>query len=387
MPQKKQQTVRSFWIDTMLEICMPVLGALSQRSLKANMPVEHKENVTDRKEYTYLEALGRTLMGMAPWLENDDLSIDEYERSSRKICCETARNAIAAAVDPDSPDYMNFSSGYQPIVDAAFLCQALLRAPNELYKKLDDRTKNNLISALKLTRTRKPGRNNWLLFSAIIEAFLCKAGESDWDPMRIDYALFQHMQWYKGDGIYGDGSEFHFDYYNSFVIQPMLVDILNAVGDKYPDWNNLKTPVLKRFSHFATVLENIISPDGTYPVIGRSSTYRFGAFQVLSQASLLDVLEPGISPAQARSALTSVIKRVMESDRNFDDKGWLKIGVFGSQPSLGEEYISTGSLYLCSAVFLPLGLSPAHPFWKDPDCDWTSKKIWSGQDVKNYHSI
>ena len=67
--------------------------------------------------------------------------------------------------------------------------------------------------------------------------------------------------------------------------------------------------------------------------------------------------------------------------------GWLKIGVFGSQPSLGEEYISTGSLYLCSAVFLPLGLSPAHPFWKDPDCDWTSKKIWSGQNVKNYHSI
>ena len=26
-------------------------------------------------------------------------------------------------------------------------------------------------------------------------------------------------------------------------------------------------------------------------------------------------------------------------------------------------------------------------FWKDPDCDWTSKKIWCGQDVKNYHSI
>ena len=32
--------------------------------------------------------------------------------------------------------------------------------------------------------------------------------------------------WYKGDGVYGDGPPFHWDYYNSFVIQPMLLNIL-----------------------------------------------------------------------------------------------------------------------------------------------------------------
>jgi hypothetical protein len=30
--------------------------------------------------------------------------------------------------------------------------------------------------------------------------------------------LRQHEQWYRGDGIYGDGPEFDWDYYNSFVM-------------------------------------------------------------------------------------------------------------------------------------------------------------------------
>ena len=48
---------------------------------------------------------------------------------------------------------------------------------------------------------------------------------------------------------------------------------------------------------------------------------------------------------------------------------------------MGEEYISTGSLYLCSTVFLPLGLRQDKEFWSLPDEDWTSKKIWSGLDM------
>ncbi len=53
-----------------------------------------------------------------------------------------------------------------------------------------------------------------------------------WDRMRVDYALRQHEQWYKGDGVYGDGPVFHWDYYNSFVIQPMLLDVLDVGRDE-----------------------------------------------------------------------------------------------------------------------------------------------------------
>jgi len=50
----------------------------------------------------------------------------------------------------------------------------------------------------------------------MIEAFLAVAG-TEWQPERSIGAL-RHESWYKGDGAYGDGSDFHWDYYNSYVI-------------------------------------------------------------------------------------------------------------------------------------------------------------------------
>ena len=377
-------TVREYWLDTMLDIAGPVIFALEQDSLRKQMPVECKAKEDGREQFTYLEALGRTLCGVAPWLGCKGLNGEEEQKRQR--FSKAARKAIQNAVTPGHADFMNFDTGAQPIVDAAFLCHGMLRAFDELFEKLDCETKKNLILQLKKTRTRKPFNNNWLLFSAMIEAFLYKAGEPDWDPMRVDFAVKQHMQWYKGDGVYGDGDSFAFDYYNSFVIQPMLLDILNTVGQEYADWAALKEPAQKRFSHYASVLESLIAPDGSYPIMGRSTAYRFGAFQALSQAVLQSSLEPKLSYGQVRCALTAVIKKVMEFE-NFDREGWLKIGVCGSQPLLGENYISTGSLYLCTTVFLPIGLPLSHPFWAEKDSPWTSKKIWSGIDTAALHSI
>lgn len=376
---------RQFWIDVMLRISDPVLDSLSKGRLRSDMPLKHHPDSHDRADYTYLEALGRTLMGVAPWLETP--AADPAEERLRALHAELARKAIAMSVDTASPDCMNFENGYQPIVDAAFLAQALLRAPKELWGKLDDQTRANLIAKLKHTRTRKPWANNWLLFSGIIEAFLYTAGESDWDQMRVDYALKQHMQWYVGDGMYGDGPEFHWDYYNSFVIQPMLVDILRTVSDVNPDWAQIKDAVMRRAARYATVLEHLIARDGTYPVIGRSSCYRFGAFQSLAHAALLHNLERKISPAQVRCALTEVIRRVTECPGMFDEGGWLNIGVCGEQPAMGETYISIGSLYLCCAVFLPLGLPASDPFWSAPDAQWTAQRMWGGENLPCEHAL
>jgi hypothetical protein len=63
-----------------------------------------------------------------------------------------------------------------------------------------------------------------------------------------------------------------------------------------------------------------------------------------------------------------------------DNRTGVSIGFCGHQPSIGESYISTGSLYLCLCGLLPLGLPASDPFWSDPDEDWTSKKIWNGLD-------
>lgn len=363
---------RTYWLKTMCRIADPVLLSLSVKQLKKNMPVA--ENRENRNQYASLEALGRTLAGIAPWLETGE-SIGEEGLLKEKYA-GLARLAIDAGTNPDSPDFMNFDRGDQPLVDAAFLAHAVLRAPVQLWEKLDSEVKRNLVKALKAIRTRKPHFMNWLLFSAMVEAALYAMGE-DWDPMRVDYALKQHEQWYKGDGIYGDGPDFHWDYYNSFVIQPMMIDILSTVGDQESDWSGMLDTVLERARRYAAIQERMISPEGTFPAIGRSLVYRFGVFQHLAQMALRNELPAEISPAQVRCALTAVIRRMIDMPGTFDEQGWLKSGFCGYQPELAETYISTGSLYLCLTVFLPLGLPANSPFWQGR-ADWTARKLWAG---------
>ncbi|SCW51178.1 hypothetical protein SAMN04487970_101192 [Paenibacillus tianmuensis] len=374
---------RDYWLQTMQHIAKPVLEALSQRKLKERMPVEAK--LDDRELYTYLEAYGRLLAGIAPWLEHGPRTGAEGELRGEYV--RLARLAMDATTDPQSPDRMNFSEGYQPIVDAAFLAHAILRAPTALWSGLDDHVKANVKEALRATRSRKPWFNNWLLFAAMIEAALCVIGDDTWDPMRIDYALKQHEQWYLGDGMYGDGPHYHADYYNSFVIQPMLLDLLEAVGDRYPEWASLRERVQRRALRYAAVQERSISPEGTFPVVGRSLAYRFGAFQLLGQMALREQLPDDVAPAQVRCALTEVMRRMIEAPGTFDAGGWLTIGFCGHQPEIGEPYISTGSLYLCATVFLPLGLSADRPFWQGEAADWTSRKAWSGGYTPADHAL
>lgn len=379
------QTDRQYWLDVLERIARPVLSAGAAGELRRRMPVETRPGMeAERARYTHLEAVGRLLCGIAPWLDAQGLGGPE-ERLRGELAA-LAQKTLAHGVNPVSPDFLNFRDGGQPIVDAAFLAQAMLRGQRVLWAELGDDVKANVCAALAATRTRKPHFSNWLLFAAIIEAFLAGAGVF-WDRMRVDYALRAHMQWYLGDGIYGDGPEFHWDYYNSFVIQPMLVDVLAAVGEIEPEWRGLAAPVLARAQRYAAIQERLISPDGTFPAIGRSLAYRFGAFQALAQMSLNDSLPAELAPSQVRGALTAVIRRMMEAPGTFDEQGWLRIGFAGHQPGLGEGYISTGSLYLCAAGLLPLGLPPTHPFWRDPAQPWTAQRIWQGDDLPCDHHL
>jgi hypothetical protein len=342
------------------------------------MPVETVPGATGREAVTHLEAVGRTLMGLAPWLALPAAS--DGEGQQRAALLATIREGLEQAVRPGGPDRLNFDQGSQPLVDAAFLAQAFLRAPS-LWQSLGETTRTRLVEAFRSARVILPGFNNWLLFAATVEAFLRKAGDPTWDRMRVDYALRQHEQWYKGDGIYGDGPQFHFDYYNAFVIQPMLVDVLDACADDRPAWQAMREPVLTRARRYAAIQERLIGPDGSYPPVGRSLAYRCGAFQGLAQAALRRDLPRDVPPGQARAALGAVIARTLDAPGTFDTGGWLTLGLCGHQPDVAETYISTGSLYLCSAAFLPLGLPPTDPFWTAPPRDWTAKRAFSGQAI------
>lgn len=375
---------RSTWIHDLTRIVEPVFARLAEDRLRAEMPVETGGNAAEREPYTHLEAVGRSLAGLAPWLNGAGGDAEEAARreSLRALVCR----GLTVAVDPGAKDCLNFSNGFQPVVDAAFLAQGLLRSWDAVWCRLPAETQARMVEAMQRSRVVTPYFNNWLLFSAMVEAFLCRAG-ADWDRMRVDYALRQHEQWYKGDGIYGDGPEFHWDYYNSFVILPMLSDLLELGGEFSSRWAEFRGPVQRRLQRYAAVQERMIAPDGTFPPIGRSLAYRFGALQALALVAWQERLPAEVRPAGVRCAMTAVMRRMLDRPDVFDAAGWLRLGFCGHQPQLAETYISTGSLYLCSVAFLPLGLPPEADFWSQPDTLWTSSRIWAGEDLPCDHAL
>lgn len=385
----EKQSDREYWAATAYKIAHPVLSNLAAETLHENMPVEQRgeshpeyKSYGDRTKYAYLEALGRTVCGIAPWLELP-IDVTTEDGRMRKELLELSIKGIENAMDTTSRDYISFAVGYQALVDAAHLAQGLMRAPVNLWGGLNHPTQQRIIYEMKQTRKVRPNVSNWLLFSGMIESFLRSVGEP-FDQMRVDYSVRQTDAWYKGDGVYGDGEPFHWDYYNSFVIQPMMVDILSVMGDGFP---GLQQKVVARATRYAEVTERMISPEGTIPPIGRSLQYRTAALQVLSQMALLDRLPKSLTKGQVRSAMTAVIRRFFEKPGTFDQNDWLKIGFCGSQLELGEAYTCTGSLYICTTGFLALGLPENDTFWTAPAQRWTAQKAWSGEPFPQDHSI
>lgn len=372
---------RAYQVSVLVRIAEPVLVAASENQLAVRLP----KIPGARNQFAPLEALGRTLAGVAPWLELGPGDDPEGRQRARLI--ELAVKSVANATDPKSPGFLNFHrDGGQPLVDTAFLAQGLLRAPKQLWGRLDAARRANVVAALKSSRVIKPGESNWLLFSAMVEAALLEfTGECD--MARIDYAVKRHLEWYKGDGAYGDGPAFHWDYYNAFVIQPMLLEVVEVCARKNLAPGEHLPLVRERARRYAEVQERLISPEGTFPVLGRSAAYRFGALQSLSLAALRHELPDTLAPGGARAALTAVIRRMIEAPGTFDENGWLRIGVVGAQPAQAEVYINSGSIYLCTFGLLQLGLPAEDVFWTAPTAGWTQKRLWAGENLPADHAI
>ncbi|MCC7553815.1 MAG: DUF2264 domain-containing protein [Methanobacteriaceae archaeon] len=382
-PSKNEDNVyspmddRVLWVKLLQKIAWPVLINLKSNNLKKNMPYESIN--PERKKFSYLEAFARLFCGISSWLE---LGIDETEEGvMRGNYIDMTIKCLNNIVNPNNTDYINFKEPKQSLVDAAFLAQGLLRSKNQIWFKLSIDTQSRIIKEFKKTRDIAPYKNNWLLFTSIIEATLLEfTGECDQNRLTYGINKFKD-EWYLGDGIYSDGENFRLDYYNSLVIHPMLIDVLHIMKKYGIDDNGFLDLEIKRSSRYAAELERLISPEGTYPVIGRSMAYRTGIFHTLAQSSLIKTLPDFIKPAQVRSAFTEVLKKQFAGNQNFDDDGWLCIGLNGSQIDISESYINTGSLYLCSTIFLPLGLSYNDPFWSEPFTEWTNLKAWDGNKV------
>ena len=391
--QRKNVDDRTYWTDMLYKIASPVLSNMSKGELSKNMQLELSPTWDGRdKRVSYMECFGRLMSGLAPWLSLPD--DDTVEGKQRKQLREWALKSYANSVDPDSPDYLLWRNEGQPLVDAAYIASSFLRAPKQLWEPLDELTKKRYIEEFQQLRRIDPPYTNWLLFSAMVETFLMSV-DAEYDMFRIHTAIRKIEEWYVGDGWYSDGSHFAFDYYNSFVIQPMYVQVLEVLVDRKMRLRDKNLEVVqknfetaqKRMQRFGIILERFISPEATFSVFGRSMTYRMGVFQPLSLLCLRGELPQELTEGQVRNALTNVMKRMFSVEGNFNKGGFLQLGFAGHQPDLADWYTNNGSLYLTTEVFLPLGLPADHSFWTSPSEDWTAKKAWSGQSFPKDHAI
>lgn len=379
-------TDREYNLSYLDKVARPVLQNLANDELKAKMQVlfaENPDNKETRLKVAYLEAFGRTLSGIAPWLNLEGGSIAEQDLRNKYR--EWALKAIANATNPKAKDYLQWE-GAQPLVDGAFFALGLVRCP-WLWQHLSSDVQHQVIAALNITRSTTPSYNNWLLFSGIIEAFYCKYG-LPYDAMRMEFGVRQFMEhWYTGDGMFADGMTFHMDYYNSYVIQPFLSAIIDIVNEKNKAYVNYAKRLDEISKRYAEIQERMINTDGSYPATGRSIVYRGGAFQHLANMALKKDLPASLSPAQVRGALTAVVKKTLSAPGTFTVDGWLNLGLCGKQTGLADFYITTGSLYLCTNIFLPLGLPATDEYWSAPAQPWSAVKIWTGQDAKVDHAL
>lgn len=389
-PASAQIGDRAYMAGLLEKIASPVLSAMSSGELKKTFPLELSPTWDGRESgVAYLECFGRMISGLSPWLALPEDATAEGK--VRKRLTEQALQSYVHAVDPKSPDYLLWRGHGQALVDSAYFTQALLRAPKALWEPLDATTKARIVEEIKGLRRVNPPFINWLLFAAMNEAFLLQIGEES-DPMRLNTAVRKIDEWYIGDGWIKDGSTFHFDYYGSFVMHPMMIQVLEIMeANKAPFWKDDLTKwrelAVKRAQRYSEHLERFVSPEGTFPPFGRSLTYRTAVFQPLALLAWRKALPAKLSEGQVRSALIAAHKAVFNQPSNFTPGGFLTIGFAGHNPALGDWYSNNGSMYITTEGFLALGLPASDGFWTAPAQAWTQKLAFAGQPFQKDYAV
>lgn len=388
--KQPQLSDRDYWAQQAWRMAAPVLEPMSRGALSTEMQIEVSPSFDSRdKRVTYMECFGRLMAGISPWLSLPD--DDTPEGKQRRQLREWALKSYAQAVDPQSKDYLLWRKEGQPLVDAAYIAESLIRGFDALWKPLDDVTKARYIDEFTRLRRVEPPYTNWLLFASTIESFLAKAG-APYDKYRVNGAVRKVEEWYVGDGWYSDGQgTFAFDYYSSYVFHAMYLETLATMRDTKGsygwgiNYRNYYDRALKRCQKFSIILERFISPEGTFPVFGRSIPYRLAAMQPLSLMAWYQTLPSDLTNGQVRAALTKVMHRMWDAPDNYNEKGYLTIGFCGRQPDVADWYTNNGSLYITSEVLLPLGLPADHDFWICPAQPWTQVRAWGGQPFPKDH--
>lgn len=382
------------WKSILIKIVSPIIEGFADKSIINNFPKiyspwlanvvpsstpgpnQKKDKYNDDK--IFMELFCRTVLGINILFNKKNIENDEIIKNLFNKTLIGFTNVFNGMIDFNNMDN-------QIIVEMALLAISFKRH-SYLWNNINNSTKDKILNTMIMAKNKFiPNFNNWLLFKCMIDIFLFLNNKTkDLSSCYINLNKFE--KFYIGDGWYKDGVTFHIDYYNSFVIHPLLLDIydeLKKINISYEEKYNNQIIRIQRYTEF---LERMIASDGTFPLFGRSMVYRTAVFHALSYCAYLNILPTTLSNGQVRCGLDAVINKIFIDD-NFDNNNFLHFGFIGYQPEIADSYSNTGSLYYCLLIFIPLGLESNHSFWTDNNDDWTQKKAWSGIKILKDNSI
>ena len=391
------QAARNFTLSLLLHIVTPVFNKFSCDSFSEHFPKSYR---SDRDTFAVMEAFARSFLGISGWLELDENLLPVKERELQSHYRTLVLKAIRVILNTNSKDYIPFQGGSQIAVELAFFAQSLFRTQKSIWLQLNKEEQDLIIQKMLLYKQyANINKNNKILFDAMIELFIYQSNPQLGKLAVVDRAITTFMDdWYAGDGIYKDGAILHLDYYNSFVIHPFLLFLLSTLPKFVPEkkaiYEELYSKELIRAQRWVDIQEQLISPEGTYPMIGRSVGYRFGVFHAVSYLIATKSLSDKLSKQQGslRHGLTTVISRMVNTPGQSlfisDDSRWLVEGIVGEQLEMLDFYLNRGSLYFCTVGLGQVALPPQDEFWEAENGKWSQLKIWTGgKDIHVDHAI
>jgi hypothetical protein len=269
---------------------------------------------------------------------------------------------LAAGADPASPEaWPRLTDFGQPRVEAAAMAIALHESRAQVWDRLDDRTRAQVVEWMAPALEVKYSASNWLWFQNVTLAFLRSVG-GPCDEALIQENIATLDTFYQGDGWYTDGLRegraTHYDWYNGWVMHLFSLWYCRMSGEAAG--SELLDRYRDRLRQYLGTAQHLVGSNGAPLHQGRSLVYRFATASPYWAGAIFDAspLQPG-----ATRRLTSGILSWFTEAGAWDDRGLLSLGWRTAFPPMRQSYSGPGSPYWASLGFAGLVLPPTHPVW------------------------
>ena len=300
-----------------------------------------------------LEGFARTAPLFASWISAGNPTVLQDAALGTDIdLVEILRTGIVTGSDPASPEFWGrMKDNDQRIVEAADIAITLWLTRFEIWDKLDASQKANVSNWLKqVNDVRIDNRNNWILRTVVVNAFLDSVGFKVADGYSN---LYEFKSNYLESGWFRDGPTGEVDYYNTWSIPYDLF------------WISEMSPSIDRafiddvISKSSYLTKHLLSPAGL-AMMGRSICYRTS---VPSPVSINALRKKSVEhEREARRAL-DVTWNYFISNKILRD-GTITMGYTDNDPRLVDNYSGPGSCHWgLRSLTLAYMNRPTASFW------------------------